>query len=83
MMTANVAKEMTERAVQHEIETRRQRAEEICNGLDDSITHACLERKSEITVEVPREVFSYVVNICKEAGYTTTLLNNTTFQLIW
>ena len=83
MITANVAKEMTQKAIQYEIETRKQRAEEICNGLDDKITKTCVEGKSEITIEVPRELFSYVVNICKDAGYTTTLLNHTTFQLIW
>lgn len=83
MMAVNVAKEMTQKAIQYEIETKKQKAEAICNGLDDKITKACIEGKNEIIVEAPKDLFSYVVNTCKDAGYTTTLLTHTTFKLIW
>ena len=84
MMKANEAKELTVKAVELEIATRKQRAEEFCEGLNAQIQNACDSRKNEITVqEIPDGLYSYVIGICKDNGYTVTQLNNRTLQLIW
>ena len=84
MMLAKNAREMTEKAIEKEVTTRRERAEEFCEGLADVITKACEARRSEVTVQdIPDGLYSYVIGICKDNGYTVTQLNNKTIQLIW
>ena len=84
MMKANKAREMTDKAIELEVNTRRQRAEEFCESLTDIITKACEARRSEITVQdIPKGLYSYVIGICKDNGYAVTQLNNSTLQLIW
>lgn len=84
MMLARNAREMTEKAIEKEIATRRDRAENFCNYLTEEIEEACANRKSELTVQnIPDGLYSYVVGICKDNGYKVTQLNNKTIQLIW
>ena len=84
MMLASKAREMTEKAIEREIATRRERAEEFCESLVDVIARACEARRSEVTVQdIPNGLYSYVIGICKDNGYTVTQLNNKTIQLIW
>ena len=84
MMLAKEAREMTEKAIELEVTTRKQRAEEFCKNLVDLIKRACEARRSEMTVQdIPDGLYSYVISICKENGYTVTQLNNKTIQLIW
>ena len=84
MMLARDAREMTEKAIEREIATRKDRAECFCNGLTEEIEEACKNRKSELTVQnIPDGLYSYVIGICKDNGYTVTQLNNKTIQLIW
>ena len=84
MMKAKDARTLTEKAIETEINTRRQRAEEFCEGLTQAIDNACKERRSELTIkEIPTGLYSYVIGICKDNGYTVTQLNNKTIQIIW
>lgn len=84
MMLAKDAKEMTEKAIEKEIATRTDRAECFCNGLTEEIEDACKNRKNELTVNnIPDNLYNYVVSICKNNGYTVTLLNNKTIVLHW
>ena len=84
MMTAKTAREMTEKAIELEVATRKQRAEEFCESLVPSITRACEARRSEMTIQdIPDGLYSYAIGICKDNGYTVTQLNNKTIQLIW
>lgn len=84
MMKANEARTMTEKAIELEISTRKQRAEEYCEQLTDLITQACKVRRSEVTVQdIPKELYSYVIGICKDNGYSITQLNNKTIVLNW
>ena len=84
MMLAKEAREMTEKAIELEVTTRKQRAEEFCESLADLIKRACEARRSEMTVQdIPDGLYSYVIGICKDNGYTVTQLNNKTIQLIW
>ena len=84
MMLAKEAREMTEKAIELEVATRRQRAEEFCENLGDLLKRACEARRSEMTVQdIPDGLYSYVIGICKDNGYTVTQLNNKTIQLIW
>lgn len=84
MMLAREARRMTEEAIEREIATRRDRAEAFCNGLAEQIEEACNSRKHELTVNnIPEGLYSYVIGICKDNGYTVTQLNNKTIQLIW
>jgi hypothetical protein len=83
-MLAKEAREMTEKAIELEVTTRKQRAEEFCESLADLIKRACEARRSEMTVQdIPDGLYSYVIGICKDNGYTVTQLNNKTIQLIW
>ena len=84
MIKAHEAREMVEKARELEIATRQNRAEEFCKGLEDTITNIANKRGCQCTViDIPKEIYSYVVTICKDNGYTVTQLNNTTIQLIW
>ena len=84
MMLAKDAREMTEKAIEREIATRKDRAEAFCNGLAEEIEEACKDRKSELTVQnIPNGLYSYVIGICKDNGYTVTQLNNKTIVLHW
>ena len=84
MMLAKNAREMTEKAIEREIATRKDRAEAFCNGLTEEIEEACKSRKSELTVQnIPEGLYSYVIGICKDNGYTVTQLNNKTIVLHW
>mgnify|MGYP003308234539 CR=1 FL=1 len=84
MMKANEARTMTEKAIELEVSTRKQRAEEYCEQLTDLITQACEAKRSEITVQdIPQGLYSYVIGICKDNGYTVTQLNNKTLVLHW
>ena len=45
---------------------------------------ACKSRKSELTVQnIPDNLYSYVIGICKDNGYTVTQLNNHSLVVIW
>ena len=84
MMLAKDAREMTEKAIEKEIATRKDRAENFCDALVEEIEEACKSRKSELTVQnIPEGLYSYVIGICKDNGYTVTQLNNKTFVLHW
>ena len=84
MILAKDAREITEKAIEREIATRKDRAECFCNNLTEEIEKACKNRKSELTVQnIPDGLYSYVIGICKDNGYTVTQLNNKTIQLIW
>lgn len=83
-MLARDAKEMTEKAIEREIATRKDRAECFCNGLTEEIEETCKSRKSELIVkDIPDNLYSYVIGICKDNGYAVTQLNNKTFVLHW
>lgn len=84
MMLARDARAMTEKAIEKEIATRRDRAENFCECLVEEIEEACNSRKSELTVQdIPDGLYSYVIGICKDNGYAVTQLNNKTFVLHW
>ena len=84
MMNAREAREMTEKAIEKEIATRRDRAENFCEALVEEIEEACVNRKNELIVEhIPEGLYSLVIGICKDSGYTVTQLNNKTFVLHW
>jgi hypothetical protein len=84
MMNAREARRLTEEAIEKEIATRKDRAEVFCKGLEEEIEEACNNRKSAITVSnIPDGLYSYVIGICKDNGYTVTQLNNKTLQLNW
>ena len=84
MMKAREARRLTEEAIEKEIATRRDRAEVFCKGLEEEIEETCKSRKSELTVQnIPDNLYSYVIGICKDNGYTVTQLNNKTIVLHW
>ena len=84
MMLAKNAREMTEKAIEKEIATRKDRAENFCDALEEEIIEACNNRKSELTVQnIPEGLYSYVIGICKDNGYVVTQLNNKTIVLHW
>jgi hypothetical protein len=84
MMNAREARTLTEKAIEKEIATRRERAEQFCKGLEEEIAEACNNRKSEITVQnIPKGLYSYVMGICEDCGYRVMQLDNKTLKLIW
>ena len=84
MMLATKAREMTDKAIEREIATRRDRAENFCDALVEEIEEVCKNRRSELTVQnIPDGLYSYVIGICKDNGYTVTQLNNKTIVLHW
>jgi hypothetical protein len=84
MMTANEARMMTDKAIENEIATRKQRAEEFCEEAAKEIAKRCEMRKREMTVEdIPNGLYNYVIGIFKDYGYTVTQLNNLTIQISW
>ena len=84
MILARDARRMTDEAIEREIATRKDRAEMFCNGLQEQIEVVCNNRKYELTVnDVPDGLYSYIIGICKDNGYTVVQLNNKTIQLIW
>ena len=84
MMLARDARELVEKAIEKEIATRRDRAENFCDSLQEQIEEACNSRKHELTVnDIPDGLYSYVIGICKDNGYTVTQLNNRTIVLHW
>lgn len=84
MITAKKANEMTERAIENEIATRRTRAEEFCNALDEQIIEACESRMNCLTVkEIPSEVRNYIIKILQDNSYRITELNSSTVQISW
>jgi len=83
-MNAREARRLTEEAIEKEIATRRDRAKAFCERLEEEIEEACNNRKSTITVlNIPEGLYNYVINICKENGYTITQLDSKTIQLNW
>lgn len=84
MITAKRANEMTERATEKEIATRRTRAEEFCNALDEQITEACESRMNCLTIkEIPSEIRNYIIKILQDNSYRLTELNSSTIQICW
>lgn len=84
MMLARDARELMEKAIEKEVATRRDRAENFCDSLQEQIEGACNNRKHELTVnDIPDGLFNYVIDICKDSGYTVTLLNRRTIVLHW
>ena len=84
MMTAKTAREMTEKAIEKEIATKKERAEQFCEEVVKDITRACETRRSELTVQdIPSGLYSYVIGVFKDNGYSVTQLNNKTIVLNW
>lgn len=84
MIIASKARELTEKAIQEEISTRKTRAEEFCENLGKQIEEESGKRKRELTVEdIPNKLYSYVIGILKDNGYTVTQLNNHSLVVIW
>lgn len=84
MMLAKSAKEMTEKAIEREIATRKERAEEFCESLNVQIERVCEERKSEMIIDnIPNGLYSYVLGICQDNGYVTKQLDNKTIKIHW
>lgn len=84
MIIASKARELTEKAIEEEINTRRARAEEYCENIGKQIEAESGKRKSELTVEdIPNNIYSYVIGILKDNGYAVTQLNNHSLVVIW
>lgn len=84
MVLAKEARKMTEEAIAREIATRKDRAECFCNGLTEEIEEACKNRKSQLIVEnIPDNLYSYVIGICKDNGFTVAMLDKKTIELYW
>ena len=84
MLNAKVAWKLTEEAIIKEIETRKHKAKEFCNGLDEEIKKACDNGKNTITVlNIPERLSSDVISICKDNEYSVTPLNSKTIVLNW
>ena len=84
MITADQARRMTDKAIENEIATRKQRAEEFCETLTEEISKNCEMRKNKMIIEnISNELYSYVIGIFQDNGYGVTKLNNTTIQIIW
>ena len=84
MIIARNARELTDKAIQNEIESRKERAIEFCNTeITKQIELAASEKRSSVTITVAREIYSLTVGILKDNGYTVTMLNNTQMSIIW
>lgn len=84
MMKANEARTLTEKAIELEITTRKARAEEFCENLTERITDVAKSRHNQLTIEeIPNGLYSYVIGILKDNGYTVTQLNNRTLSICW
>lgn len=84
MITANKARELTEKAIMEEINTRRARAEEYCENIGKHIEAESQKRRHETTIEdIPNNIYSYVIGILKDNGYVVTQLNNRSLVVIW
>ena len=84
MLNAKEAWKLTEDAIIKQIETRKDRAQEFCNELDEEIKKTCDNGECSITVmDIPEDLNSEVIGICKDNGYSVTPLNSKTFVLIW
>ena len=84
MIIASKARELTEEAIKEEISTRRARAEEFCESIGKQIEEESKKRRHEVTVEeIPTNIYSYVIGILKDNGYTVTQLNNHSLVVIW
>ena len=84
MLNAKEAWKLTEDAIIKQIETRKNRAQAFCNGLDEEIKKACDNGECSITVlNIPEGLNNEVISICKDNGYSVTPLNSKTFVLVW
>lgn len=84
MMKANEARTLTEKAIELEITTRKARAEEFCESLSERIINVANARGNQMIIEeIPNGLYSYVIGILKDNGYTVTQLNNRTLSICW
>lgn len=84
MITANKARELTEKAVREYINTRREQALAYCEDISKQIEEQTQKRKTELSVQdIPNNIYSYVIGILKDNGYTVTQLNNHSLVVIW
>ena len=84
MMKANEARTLTEKAIELEVTTRKARAEEFCESLSERILNVANTKGNQILVdEIPNGLYSYVIGILKDNGYTVTQLNNRTLSICW
>lgn len=85
MLKANKAREITEIAIKKEIETRAERAKEFCDTvIAQAIEKSANAKCNSVTIQdIDRQLYSYVIGILKDNGYTVTQLNSTTLTVIW
>ena len=84
MIKAREARTMTEKAIELEISTRKQRAEEFCETVSKDIERVSEMRQSSLVIEeIPNGLYSYVISILKDNGYGVTQLNNRTLSICW
>ena len=84
MITVQKAREITEKAIQTEIESRMTRAKEFCETISKDIETECLKGKHDLIIgSIDRKIYSYVIDILKSVGFKVVMLDNITIQIIW
>lgn len=83
MIKANELKEIRERAIAEEIETRQERAEAFCEDLSKTLEERAKEKYNFYNTEVPKSIDAYVYSILKDNGYDVRFLNATTLAIYW
>ena len=71
MITVKEARRLTDEAIEKEIKETRRKAEQFCEGLNETIKQACeMKRSSLIITEVPANLSDCVLAICQENGFS-------------
>ena len=84
MIKARDARNLTNKAIEEDIATRRQRAEEFCEALTPQVEEVCASMMSELRVsDIPKGLYSYVLAILKDSGYFVSELDKSTLYITW
>lgn len=84
MIKAREARTLTNKAIEEDIATRRERAEQFCDALVPQIQEVCASMMSELRVaDIPKGLYSYVLGILKDSGYYVSELDKSTVYITW
>ncbi len=84
MLTAKLARELTDKAIQRDIENRQRRAEELCEDIYSTIEVIANKGLSSHTVQnIPTDIYHYIVCYIKEAGFEVNKLDKETISIKW
>ena len=83
MIKANELRELTEKSIAEEIESRREKANKFCEELSKVLEERAKERFNFYQTEIPRNLKSYIFDVLKDNGYDVKFLNINTLAIYW